>query len=225
MIKSINRIFILFFLLLLFQSSFPQQYFTKTYTINDGLPTRNVNDVCQDNEGMMWFATSYGITKYDGFSFTNYSNKNGIPNQTYKKIKIDEKGILWVMPEKRFDTIIYFENNEWHKIIPPAKRGLNKPLNSFAVIYKNSEHVICVGSYDGFHIYQNKAWTDFSISENDNLNYVYTVVAGKEKFYLSTKIGICIFDNGILYWSLNKLIHPYNNDIIAFNLEIKDTPQ
>lgn len=58
-----------------------------------------LNDACQDNSGIMWFATNYGITKYDGFSFTNFNIKNGLPEQLYRKIKVDERGILWASPK------------------------------------------------------------------------------------------------------------------------------
>jgi len=216
-------IFTLFFFLTL--KSFSKQFYIRSYTLEDGLPTRNINDACQDNEGLMWFATNYGISKYDGFSFINYGYRNGLPNQAYRKIKIDEKGVLWAMPEKKFDTIVYLEDNKWGKIIPLPKTGLNRPINSFAVIYKNNKPVICIGSYDGFHIYQNNEWTHFSISEKENLNYVYTVVARKQKFYLSTKIGICVFDNNRLDWSLNKLINTHGKDCLAIDFETKNDPE
>ena len=224
MSKSINKISILFLLLLLFQSSFPQQYFTKTYTIKDGLPTRNVNSACQDRSGIMWFATNYGVTKYDGFSFTNFSISSGLPDQHYKNIKFDDKGILWIMPAFKFDTLIFLKDNQWHKIHPPETEGRNYPMNSFDVIYKNDRPVICMGSSDGFYIYEKNTWTRFEISDNKRLNYVYNVIAKKNKFYLSTKKGLCVFENGITDFSLSNLIKPFGEDIISISFENKNNP-
>ena len=222
--KSISKIISLFSFLLFFSNGFSQQFFVKSYTIEDGLPTRNVNDACQDNTGIMWFATSYGISRYDGFGFTNYDSKNGIPNQAFRKIKVDEKGIVWAMPEKKLDTIVYFKDKKWWKIVPPPVIFQNHIINSFDIIYKNGEAVICVGSYDGFYIRENSKWAHYSLSTKENLNYVYAVVANNHKFYLSTKIGLCVFDDGKMDWSLNKLIKPYGLDIISINFEHKNTP-
>ncbi len=223
--KSIIKFIFLLLLLLLFNNSFSQQFFVKSYTIEDGLPTRNINDACQDNSGIMWFATSYGISSYDGFSFTNYNNKNGIPNQAFRKIKVDEKGIVWAMPERKLDTIIYFKDNHWWKIIPPPVIPRNQQINSFDIIYKNGEPVICIGSYDGFYVREKGSWTHYLLSAEENQNYVYTVVANNHKFYLSTKIGLCVFDNGKMDWSQNKLIRPYGLNIISINFEHKNTSE
>jgi PAS domain S-box-containing protein len=222
--KSINKLIILSFLLLFFRNSFSQQFFVKSYTIEDGLPTRNISDACQDNEGIMWFATNFGISKYDGFRFTNYDAKSGLPNQTYRKIKVDEKGILWVMPDLKLDTIVYLKDNKWVKIVPPAKEARNYLMNSFDVIYRNNKPVICMGSFDGYYIFENDAWTHFTISDDESLNYVYTVVANGQKFYLSTKNGLCVVDNGKTDCSLNNLLKPYGTDIIAISFENRNTP-
>jgi PAS domain S-box-containing protein len=217
--KNNIRIIILSLLLLSFRISFSQQYFIKTYTIEDGLPTRIINDACQDKDGLMWFATTYGISKYDGFSFTNYDFSSGLPEQQYKKIKIDERGVIWAMPDRIFDTIVCYKNNEWVKIPPLKAMPRNFQMNSLDVIYKNDKPVICVGSYNGIYTYENDSWSHISISEDFKLNYVYTILAGKKKFYLSTKIGLCILENGKLDWSLNKLNKSLGLDIIAINFD------
>ncbi len=222
--KSIHKIIIISFLLLFAWDVFSQQFIVKTYTIENGLPTRNINDATQDSNGIMWFATNYGISEYDGFSFTNYDKKNSLPNRAYRKIKMDEKGILWAMPGSVLDTIVFLKDNRWGKINPPDKSTPNYQTNSFDVIYKNNKPVICLGCYNGFYIYENNAWTHFTISKNERLNYVYTVIANNQKFYLSTKMGLCVFDKGKPDWSLTKLIQPYGVDIIAINFQNRNTP-
>ena len=220
---NLRSFFILTLIIFLFQESFAQQFFVKTYTIENGLSTRNINDACQDRDGIMWFATNYGISKYDGFSFTNYDAKSGLPNQKFRKIKSDQKGILWAMPDNTLDTIVYLKNNKWSRIAPPEKVANGNLMNSFDVIYKNGNPVICLGTYNGYYIYRNSEWTHFTISKTESLNYIYTVVAKNDKFYLSTKNGLCTVDNGTIDWTLNKLIKPNNQDIIAINFENKNT--
>jgi PAS domain S-box-containing protein len=221
--QQYNHFILLFLLLLNAKFSFTQQYVVKNYSIADGLPTLNVNDACQDKDGTIWFATSSGISRYDGFNFTNYDNTNGIPDKLYRKIKIDEKGIIWALPSEKLDTIIYFKENQWHKLTPPKKETRNLYNHSFGIVYKNNKPVICFGSYDGYYIYENESWTHFRISKSDTLNYVYTVVETDNSFILSTKIGLCQVKDGKTDWSLNDLIKPYGTDIIAINFENKNT--
>jgi PAS domain S-box-containing protein len=221
---SLLRFVILSLLLLFFEVSYAQKYVIKTYTIEDGLPTRNINDACQDSNGIMWFATSQGISRYDGFSFTNFDNSDGLPDQLYRKIRIDERGIIWALPDIKYDTIIFLEKNIWKKIPPPPGENLIPKMNTFDVIYKNDKPVICMGSYDGYYIFENGSWNHLVISTDIESNYVYSVIAHNQKFYLSTEIGLCIIENGKPDWSLNKLIEPYGKDIIAINFENKDTP-
>lgn len=48
-----------------------QNYFFH-YTSEDGLASNNVHDVVEDQHGFIWFATHYGISRFDGCSFRNY---------------------------------------------------------------------------------------------------------------------------------------------------------
>jgi len=223
--RTIFRTIALLCLLFLFaKSSFAQQYSVKSYTIEDGLPTRNINDACQDSSGIMWFATSQGITKYDGFSFTNFDESSGLPSLLYRKIRIDKKGVIWALPDIIVQAVVYFKNGIWHKVPTPKIAEWSFLLTTFDIIYKNDKPVICLGSHYGYYIYENNSWTHFPISDDENLNHVYTIVAKDQKFYISTKLGILIVENGKTDWSLTKLIEPYGKEIIAVHFENKNTP-
>lgn len=216
-------IFLILFISII-QLSFSQEYFIKTYTISDGLPTRSINDACQDSTGIMWFATNFGISKYDGFSFTNFDNTSGLPDKRYKKIRIDDKGIIWAMPQYTKDSIVYFYDNQWLKL-PSLQKGTENYLsNSFDIIYKNNYPVVCIGCSDGFYIYENNKWTHFKISENEPDNYVNTVIGKQNKFYLATKKGILICENGKIDTSLITLLKPNSEDIISISIQNKSTP-
>ena len=126
-----------------------QQLFTKSYSVENGLPTRIILDACQDSSGLMWFATYVGISKYDGFSFTNYDMKSGLPEQHYRKIRYDEKGILWAMPYIFLNNIVFYKDNVWTTIKSVGSNVNNNEISSFDVIYKEGKPVICVGSTKG----------------------------------------------------------------------------
>ena len=52
----------------------------KTYTTADGLPKDQINRIVQDSRGFMWFATSDGLARFDGYQFTSYGVEQGLPS-------------------------------------------------------------------------------------------------------------------------------------------------
>lgn len=92
-----------------------QKYDIKTYSVNEGLPSGDVYDVGFSENGYAWFATSYGLVKSDGKTFTTFDKKNGFKDEIINDIFIDSKHNFWVATYgngvgifKR-DTLIYPE--------------------------------------------------------------------------------------------------------------------
>jgi len=51
----------------------------KTYTIADGLVSNKISRIARDSRGFMWFCTEEGLSRFDGYTFTNYSTAQGLP--------------------------------------------------------------------------------------------------------------------------------------------------
>lgn len=48
------------------------------YTVNDGLVANPVRCIYQDSKGFIWIGTFEGLSRYDGYKFTNYTTSNGL---------------------------------------------------------------------------------------------------------------------------------------------------
>jgi len=57
----------------------PEQIPIKTYTTSEGLAQNTVNRIVRDSRGFLWFCTEGGLSRYDGYSFTNYAVEQGLP--------------------------------------------------------------------------------------------------------------------------------------------------
>ncbi len=69
------------------------------YTSQDGLPSDLITCANEDQDGFMWFGSSNGICKFDGFSFDNYSfldPENSPGGNFITAIEIDQNNDLWV---------------------------------------------------------------------------------------------------------------------------------
>ena|SRR5215475_9314925 len=45
----------------------------KIYTTADGLVRDEINRIVQDSHGYLWFCTAEGLSRFDGYKFTNYT--------------------------------------------------------------------------------------------------------------------------------------------------------
>ena len=52
----------------------------KTYTTADGLAHNNVQRIVRDSRGFLWFCTANGLSRFDGYTFTNFGTDQGLPN-------------------------------------------------------------------------------------------------------------------------------------------------
>src|SRR5215510_2832194 len=68
----------------------------RQYTAADGLANNSVNHIASDHRGFLWFATSEGLSRFDGYSFTNLTTRDGLPHKSINTILIDRKGTFWL---------------------------------------------------------------------------------------------------------------------------------
>jgi PAS domain S-box-containing protein len=214
-----NRI--LFFLLLfinLFQHVDAQKFHVNSYTIESGLPTRMVNDACQDSLGYMWFATGSGIVSYDGFTFLNHAASEGIPFQNYRFIRSDLRNVLWAVPEYLTDTVLYRQHNSWSKITP-GKRNLKTVVSSCGVTYLHNNPVLCLGSDAGLDIYVNGDWIHLRLSPDSLKNQVLSIVSSDGKFYCSSRAGVYEVEHKKNTWETRKLNATPGEEVIAMHID------
>lgn len=68
----------------------------KQYTVADGLAQGTVWGTHQDAHGFLWLATSDGLSRFDGYRFTNYSVSDGLGYPRMHDVVSDRRGRLWV---------------------------------------------------------------------------------------------------------------------------------
>ena len=104
MTRKVNIIFLSIICLLLFTSSnfFAQskEIHFEHFSVEDGLPTNSIWNITQDYLGFIWFTTSSGLVKYDGYEFTIYQSNENDSNSIYvsdgANIYEDKSHNLWI---------------------------------------------------------------------------------------------------------------------------------
>ncbi len=73
----------------------PEPYF-KNFTTDQGLPSPEVHCILQDSDGYMWFGTDNGVSKFDGYTFINYSVSDGLNHPVIFGLQEDNLGRIWM---------------------------------------------------------------------------------------------------------------------------------
>lgn len=68
----------------------------RTYTTADGLARDIVLSIEQDSHGFLWFGTAEGLSRFDGYQFTNYHTEQGLPSNVVRAVLETRRGVYWV---------------------------------------------------------------------------------------------------------------------------------
>ena len=125
---------------------------TGMYLPYDKLNTQRhnfVNDICEDKDGNMWFATVEGVIKYDfqtGESL-HYTVKNGMPSNVAFRILPDEDENLWISTA---NGLVCLETGTGKITTYTETHGLITRQFNDNSAFKDNEGTFYFGSVKGF---------------------------------------------------------------------------
>jgi ligand-binding sensor domain-containing protein len=123
--------------------------------------------MAEDNEGNIWFTsqTHGGITRYNGKTFTNFSIKDGLPDDMIFSSFKDRDGNLWF---GTLDKGVILYSNGIFKYFN-EKDGLNN--NMVSCFYQDKTGKLWIGSFRGSTVswFDRKKFTSVPFDEDNKL--------------------------------------------------------
>jgi ligand-binding sensor domain-containing protein len=108
---SLQR-YILFLLISLglCQNGRAQDFRFTRFSTREGLPSNTVYATMQDQDGYIWMATEFGVSRFDGYEFQNFDQEDGLSDNDVFKIFQDSKKRIWFLMSN--GTVSYYLNGK-----------------------------------------------------------------------------------------------------------------
>ena len=125
----------------------------------EGLPDKHVNQILQDSDGFMWFATNNGLCRYDGYEFKTYKSSSQFPELLQSNIvnaiveDIDHN--LWIGTEQG----LHFLDKSTDKIVCISNDSLPNSFIHSLLISRDS--TLWVGTQVGLLKYNRQTGSFF----------------------------------------------------------------
>src|SRR5688572_251966 len=181
-----KKTILLIFLQLSFLLCKTQQVNFIKYTVYDGLVANPVRCIYQDSKGFIWIGTLEGLSRYDGYRFTNYTASNGLSHNFVNSFfEIDGKLLI----AENNGAIDVMQNNSIHKGLTAA--------SAVNIISPYKDRLLVSSDGNGFYEYK-----------NDTI-----ILPAQEKTGISLGHFIPLNDSFLLSDGVNDHLIIYRNDL------------
>ncbi|MGE5815808.1 MAG: two-component regulator propeller domain-containing protein, partial [Acidobacteriota bacterium] len=68
----------------------------RIYTTTDGLAHNAVKRIVRDSRGFLWFCTGEGLSRFDGYAFSNFGTDQGLPHASVNDLLETRSGEYWL---------------------------------------------------------------------------------------------------------------------------------
>ncbi|TJZ62178.1 response regulator [Sphingobacterium olei] len=149
--STLSYLLILVSLLFSYCFSFAQEIGIASVRIEQELPSLTVNQIFQDREGFIWFATAQGFSRFDAFNLLNFRLKNSegnvIADQNITSVNEIEGALLLAT-----QSGLYILDKKSYKVRPFPDQTLENA--NITTIHIDKESNIWIGTFNAIHVYR-----------------------------------------------------------------------
>ena len=137
----------------------------KTYTVADGLLRDSVYKIKQDSRGFLWFCTPEGISRFDGYSFTNFTTDDGLPDRHVNDLLQTSTGAIYLATD---GGLVRLEANGSPRSTEHSLFSVFEPPDAttakFQVLLETRDGRVFCGTNDGIFIFDGRAFSKAEFS-------------------------------------------------------------
>ena len=194
-----------------------QVYDFVVHNRESGIVGTHINDIAQDEQGYLWVATNSGVSRFDGKTFINYHEREGLGENICSSIFCDNEGNIWVGHQSAGVSII---SSDSIKTLS-EKDGLAN--NEVHDIFQDKDGKIWIATFGGVSVLEDENWSLITKADGLASNNVRAITQDVDgKMWMGTYgAGINILDE-----SKTEHLHRgnglINNYVTSFGLSGND---
>lgn len=152
----------------------------RTYTTADGLPRDSINKIVSDPRGYLWFCTSDGLSRFDGYEFVNYSTAHGLSHRVVYDLLITRNGDYWAATAAGLAHFDPFATSPGAKF--KSYVSTRSGAEAITDLYEDRSGTIWVGTGNGLHRLR-QAGADWqldyvTLDETNDRRYITAIAEG-----------------------------------------------
>ena len=144
-------------LVVLIAAAYAERLPVRTYTTSDGLAHDVVYRIVPDRRGFLWMCTEQGLSRFDGYQFTNYTTAQGLPQSPVLDFLETRRGQYWIATGA---GLYRFDPGSPHKLTGYRPYD-DAPARSLRVLLEDRTGAVWTGGRGGlFRLVENSGlWT------------------------------------------------------------------
>jgi ligand-binding sensor domain-containing protein/two-component sensor histidine kinase len=143
------------------------------YTTVHGLAGNHIRGITETADGILWFATSEGLTNLDAGNFNTFTVQHGLPDINLNTLASDGNGKLWIGTERGLSIR---QDNEFKNF--DKDDGLIH--NSVVSISPKGDGTAWLGTEEGASYYENGSFRNFTVEQGLNSNIINSTLIDRE---------------------------------------------
>lgn len=172
--RTVRLSILLLLLVNAFTTAFGQRYDFVVHQQESGLAGNQVNDISQDNSGVIWAATNNGVSAFDGVSFENLDSNSGLAEELCTTIHIAKNGNVWIGHQTGGVSVIH--DNE--VVIYSEENGLVN--NEVHDIIQSEDGRIWVATFGGVSVFDGNQWNAYTTENGLSFNNTQVLIESSE---------------------------------------------
>lgn len=155
----------------------------------------SVHAITEDQSGNIWFGTDHGAVKYDGKTFKNYTEINGLSNTrvSRKSILTDQSGQVWVGTQGGVFQYHPAADSTGGQCF--LEFDLLPPINVKDILEDQTGNLWFASQEQGVFRYDGETIENIIVKEGLGDNYTGGIAQDKNgDFWFTMKNGICHYD-------------------------------
>jgi ligand-binding sensor domain-containing protein len=141
----------------------------KMFDQEDGLASNRVRKIAVTSDGVLWFGTDKGLSRYDGKQWTTYTQKDGLADDSVRAVAAGPGSVLWAGTDKGLSR---WDGKSWTTY---TKLDGLPGTEVVALAVAPDGTVWCGTAEDGLSRFDGKTWTTYSQKDGLGDNHIASI--------------------------------------------------